>query len=86
MIIKNKKKKFNLKLKLIPDKTELVVFGSPVQWKQLDSFLPVNILVNLLDLAEIKRNLSVIFDADLILVCVTYVHYFQKFFGSVARS
>ena len=30
------------KLKLNPDKTEFVVFGSKVQWPKLANFFPVN--------------------------------------------
>ena len=52
------------KLKLSPDKTEFIVFGSKAQRQKLSSHFPVNILGNLLNPANIVKNLGVWFDAD----------------------
>ena len=53
------------KLKLNPDKTEFIVFGSHEQHHKLNSLFPVNILDNLLLPAQKVKNLGVWFDADL---------------------
>ena len=47
------------KLKLNPEKTEFIVFGS-----KLATFFPANILGNLINPADAVRNLGVWFDAD----------------------
>ena len=47
------------KLKLNPDKTEFIVFGSPAQRSKLDSLFPVNILGKLLCPAQRVKNLGV---------------------------
>ena len=52
------------KLKLNPDKTEFIVFGSKVQCQELSPYLPVHILGSLLHSADILKNLSVWFAAD----------------------
>ena len=52
------------KLKLNPDKTEFIVFGSKVQLQKLSSYFPVNILGSLLHPADIVTNPGVWFDAD----------------------
>ena len=52
------------KLKLNPDKTEFIVFGSKVLRNQLSDFFPVNILGNLLSPSDKVRNLGVIFDSS----------------------
>ena len=52
------------KLKLNPDKTEFILFGTPAQRKKLESFFPVNILGNSLSPAKFAKNLGVTFDAD----------------------
>ena len=49
------------KLKLSPDKTEFIVFGSKVLRNKLSHLFPVNILGNLLSPSEKVRNLGVIF-------------------------
>ena len=52
------------KLKLNPDKTEFIVFGSKVLRNKLSHLFPVNILGNLLSTSEKVRNLGVIFDSS----------------------
>ena len=52
------------KLKLNPDKTEFIVFGSKVLRNKLSHLFPVNILGNLLSPREKARNLGVIFDSS----------------------
>ena len=54
----------NNKLKLNPDKTEFMLFGSPSQRKTLQSIFPVNILGNMISPVESAKNLGVIFDAE----------------------
>ena len=50
------------KLKVNPDKTEFINFGSKMQHEKLKSF-PVNILGNFLSPAEAIRNLGTWFDS-----------------------
>ena len=50
------------KLKLNPDKTEFIVFGSPAQQASLSHVYPVNILGNQLLPSSCVRNLGVLFD------------------------
>ena len=52
------------KLKLHPDKTEFVVFGSKVLRNKLSHLFPVNILGNFLSPSDKVRNLGVIFDSS----------------------
>ena len=52
------------KLKLNPDKTEFMVFGSKVLCNQLSHFFPVNILCNLLSPSDKVRNLGFIFNSS----------------------
>ena len=52
------------KLKLNPDKTEFIVFGSKIHREKLDKSFPVNILGNFLSLVGVVRNLGVWFDSD----------------------
>lgn len=52
------------KLKLNPDKTEFILFGSKTQRKQLSKGFPVDILGSMLSPTEKVRNLGVVFDAD----------------------
>ena len=54
----------NNKLKLNPDKTEFIFFGSPSQRKALESAFPVNILGNMISPVKSAKNLGVIFDAN----------------------
>ena len=56
------------KLKLIPDKTEFIVFVSKSQREKLNSFR-VNILGNLISLIDAVRNLGVWFDSDFSFFC-----------------
>ena len=51
------------KLKLNPEKTEFIVFGSKAQ-RQISSHFPVSILGSLLHTVDSVRNLGVWFDAD----------------------
>ena len=51
------------KLKLNPDKTEFIVFGSKIHREKLKSF-PVNILGNFLSPVGAVRNLGVWFDSE----------------------
>ena len=52
------------KLKLNPDKTEFIVFGSKIQREKLNKSFPVNILGNFLSPVGAVRNLGVWFDSD----------------------
>ena len=52
------------KLKLNPDKTEFIIFGSKSQRDKLSSHFPIEILGNPLRPAESVRNLGVWFDSD----------------------
>ena len=52
------------KLKLNPDKTEFIVFGSKIQHEKLNKSFPVNILGNFLSPVGVVRNLGVWFDSD----------------------
>ena len=53
------------KLKLNPEKTEFIVFGSEIQRSKLSHVFPVDILGNLIYPAQKVRNLGVWFDANL---------------------
>ena len=52
------------KLKLNPEITEFIVFGSKAQRQKISSHFPVSILGSLLHLVDSVRNLGVWFDAD----------------------
>ena len=52
------------KLKLNPDKTEFIVFGSKMQREKLNKSFPVNILGNFFSPVGAVRNLGVWFDSD----------------------
>ena len=52
------------KLKLNPEKTEFMVFGSKAQCQKISSHFPVSILGSLLHLVDSVRKLGVWFDAD----------------------
>ena len=52
------------KLKLTPDKTEFILFGSKKQRERLKACFPINILGNPLHPTESVRNLGVWFDSD----------------------
>ena len=52
------------KLKLNPDKTEFIVFGSKSQREKLNHSFPVNILGNLVSPVHAVRNHGVWFDSD----------------------
>ena len=52
------------KLKLNPEKTEFIVFGSKAQRQKISPHFPVSILGSLLHLVDSVRNLGVWFDAD----------------------
>ena len=56
---------FSGKLKLNPEKTEFIVFGSEIQRSKLNHVFPVDILGNLLYLAQRVRNLGVWVDVNL---------------------
>ena len=53
------------KLKLNPDKTEFILFGSKKQRERLNACFPIDILGNPLHPTESVRNLGVWFDSDL---------------------
>ncbi len=53
------------KLKLNPDKTEFIVFGSEAQRKTLSTFFPIDILDNKLTPSDTVRNLGVKLDSSL---------------------
>ena len=57
------------KLKLNPDKTEFILFGSKNVRTKLGKFFPVNILGTPLSPAEAIRNLGVWFDSDFSFSC-----------------
>ena len=57
------------KLKLNPDKTEFIVFGSKSQREKLNHSFPVNILGNLISPIDAVRNLNVWFDSDFLFSC-----------------
>ena len=57
------------KLKLNPDKTEFILFGSKNVRTKLGKFFPGNILGNLLSPADAIRNLGVWFDSDFSFSC-----------------
>ena len=52
------------KLKLNPNKTEFILFGSKKQRERLKACFPINILGNPLHPTESVRNLGVWFDSD----------------------
>ena len=52
------------KLKLNPDKTEFIVFGSSSQREKLNHSFPVNILGKLISPVDAVRNLGVWFDSE----------------------
>jgi len=52
------------KLKLNPDKTEFIVFGTPLHRSQLSHLFPVELLGNSISPANKVRNLGVIFDSS----------------------
>ena len=57
------------KLKLNPDRTEFIVFGSKSQREKLNQSFPVNILGNLISPTDAVRNLGVWFDSDFSFSC-----------------
>ena len=52
------------KVKLNPDKTEFIIFGSHAQLKKSDPYLPVRIFGNFIHPAVVVKNLGVWFDAN----------------------
>ena len=56
---------FENKLKLNPEKTEFIVFGSMDKYKWLKDSFPVNILGNCLSPTDVVCNLGVLFDSKL---------------------
>ena len=52
-------------LKLSPDQTEFIIFGSHAQLKKLDSYLPVRIFGNIMHIVVVVKNLGVWFGATL---------------------
>ena len=52
------------KLKLNPETTEFIIFGSKAQRQKISSHFPVSILGSLLHLIDLVRNLGVWFDAE----------------------
>ena len=57
------------KLKLNPDKTEFIVFGSKCQHEKLNHSFPGNILGNPISPVDTVRNLGVWFDSDFSFSC-----------------
>ena len=71
----------NNKLKLNPDKTEVIVIGDDYTGSTLKSSFPVSFLGNIMELAESIKNLGVILDAKnfvqrqvTYLCCICYYH------------
>ena len=54
----------NNKLKLNPDKMELIVISDDKIRSSMKSFFPVSFLGNIMETAELVKNLGVILDAD----------------------
>ena len=54
----------NNKLKLNPDKMEFIVIGDDQIRSSLKSFFPVSLLGNIMEPAELVKNLGVILDAE----------------------
>ena len=52
------------KLKLNPDKTKFIVFGSKIQCEKINKSFPVNILGNFISPVGVVRNFGVWFDGD----------------------
>ena len=52
------------KLKLNPEKTEFIVFGSKAKRQKISSYFPVSILGSLLHPVDSVRNLGMWFDAE----------------------
>ena len=52
------------KLKLNPEKTEFIVFGSKAPHQKISSHFPVSILGSLLHPVEVAKNLGVWFDGE----------------------
>ena len=52
-------------LKLNPEKTEFIIFGSHAHLRKVDSYLPVGIFGKLLHPSAVVKNLGVWFDANL---------------------
>ena len=65
------------KLKLNPDKTEFILFGSRNARTKLSKFFPVNILGYLLSPVDAIRNLGVWFDSHIVL----FIYMSKKHFG-----
>ena len=51
-------------LKLNPEKTQFIIFGSHAQVKKLDLHLPVMVFVKLLHPSAVVKNLGISFDAN----------------------
>ena len=60
-------------LKLNPDKTEFIIFGSHAQLKKLDPYLPVKIFGNCMHPAVVVKNLGVWFDANFSLLTMSAI-------------
>ena len=54
------------KLKLNPDKTEFIIFGTPAQQDSLSPFYPVDILGSLIHPSDCVRHLGILFDSGLL--------------------
>ena len=52
------------KLKLIPDKTEFIIFGLKSQWDKLKACFPIDILGSPLCPVDSVKNLGVVFNSD----------------------
>ena len=62
------------KLKLNPDKTEFILFGTPAQRDSLSPFYPVDILGSLIHPSDCASNLGVLFDSGLLLTKTDQLH------------
>ena len=51
-------------LKLNPDKTEFIIFGSHAQLKKLDPYIPVRIFDNFMHSEVVVKNYGVWFNAN----------------------
>ena len=62
-------------LKLNPDKTEFIIFGSHAQLKKLDPYLPVRIFGNFMHPAVVVKNLGLMLISPLLIMSAKFVRH-----------